>query len=125
MKTLDQSTLDNLKSINAIISCGIDENVLYVITKGLDVRYVKPTGRLIPRECFPTIDGKNIVLYFNDIEKSFKINSDLVIKNSTSSLSNNSTLSINDSYMCNLEIDGVEHVQRIKTPKETGERRSG
>lgn len=108
MSTLSQEVIDGLSSEDTIISCGVDEEILYMVTFNSEVRHIKPTGRLRPLKCFPTQDGHSIIAYFHGIDKPFLILSSLAIKNSESSLTNTS-LFVNNSYMCDLEIDGIDY----------------
>jgi len=122
MMTLSQDTIDEMSSEDMIISCGIDDEVLYMVTSNLDVRHIKPTGKLRPTRCFPSSDGLSIVTYFEGMKNPSLILSTIAIKNSESSLTNTS-LFVNNSYMCDLEIDGSEYDDTTPA-EETDQRRS-
>jgi hypothetical protein len=109
MTTLDQKTIDGLTDENAVISCGVEEEVLYFLTRNLELRHIKPNGNLRPRECFPTKDGKKVILYFIGIEEPCTIDSFVLFKNSQSSLLANSSLFFNNNYICSLDVDRIDY----------------
>lgn len=123
MNTLSQEDIDSISSEDAIISCGIDNEILYIITSRLDVRQIKPSGRLRPTACLPTLDGSCIMLYFAGLEDPALILSTVVIENSESSLSNTS-LYVNNNYMCDLDIVDLDHENNVKTSERIDQRRS-
>lgn len=122
MTTLSQERIDSLTSEDTIVSCGVDGEVLYMVTFNLDVRHIKPTGRMRPLRCFPTSDGLSIVTYFVGLKNPSLILSSIAIKNSEHSLTNTS-LFVNNNYMCDLEINGIEY-DDVKPLEEAHKRRS-
>jgi hypothetical protein len=75
----------------------------------LDIRVVRPNGNLIPDRSFPSHDGKRMGIYFKNVEELQTIDSNLALLNGESCLTN-AALIVNDTYMCNLEIDSLTEV---------------
>lgn len=106
MNTLRQETIDSILSDDVIISCGVDNEVLYIVTSNLDVRYIKPTGNMRPSRGCPALDGMSIIVYFKDKKNPSLLLSSIAIKSSVRSLSN-ASLVVNNNYICDVEIADI------------------
>lgn len=106
MSALSQRAIDHISTLKdnneRIVSCGILDNCLYLVTGVGDVRVLTPNGKLIPVSSVPLNDGMFISVEFN--EKNVVLSSPLVIKSSAGCL-NNSQLFVNNNYTCELELE--------------------
>ena len=115
MSSLPQGAIDSISTLSdaneRVVSCGVDptDNSLYMISGILDIRVVRPNGNLIPERSFPSHDGKRMGIYFKNVEELQTIDSNLALLNGESCLTN-ASLFVNDTYMCNLEIDSLTEV---------------
>lgn len=115
MSSLEQEEIDTLtcltESNERVISCGIDpsDNSLYMISGMLDIRVIRPNGKLKPEKAFPSHDGKMIGMIFKDVEEVQAIDANLALRNGDSCLTD-ASLFVNDTYMCSLEIDSLTEV---------------
>ena len=115
ISSLPQDVIDSLVVLpdasERVIACGVDpsDNSLYMISGLLDIRVIRPNGNLIPEKSFPSHDGKRMGIYFKDVEDLKTIDSNLALMNGESCLAN-ASLFVNDTYMCNLEIDSLTEV---------------
>lgn len=109
MKCLTQEEIDEIHSSSLkerILACGVnDEKELWMITSELEVRYIRPNGRLVPVTAFPTGIGTKIVMFFEDSSDLNVIDANVAIKHSTDGL-NDSHLYVNDNYMCDIQLTG-------------------
>ena len=112
MSSLPQGAIDSISTLSdaneRVVSCGVDptDNSLYMISGILDIRVIRPNGNLIPDRSFPSHDGKRMGIYFKNVEELQTIDSNLALLNGESCLTN-ASLFVNDTYMCNLEIDSL------------------
>ena len=111
MSSLSQNIIDNLLETsddigNRILACGINpsDNSLYIISGLLDVKVIRPNGKLKPKKAFPCYDGSRIGIIFDNIEDIQTIDSSLALHEGKSCFENTS-LFVNDTYLCDLEIE--------------------
>lgn len=118
MNTLSQEDIDLISNESSVISCGVENQILYILTFNLDVRRIKPNGKLRPKFSQPTRDGMCLVTYFEGFEDPSLILSSVAIENSESCLLN-TTLHVNDNYMCDLEIVDIDYENNTETSERT------
>lgn len=98
--------LESVDRFERIISCGVLGDSLRFITGSGQVREIVRNGKLSPGRAFPCNGGRNIKLTFTESGERI-VPSSLVLKYSKNSL-NNSELFVNNSYVCDAEIDDYE-----------------
>lgn len=118
MNTLSQEDIDLISNESSVISCGVENQILYILTFNLDVRRIKPNGKLRPKFSQPARDGMCLVTYFEGFEDPSLILSSVAIENSESCLLN-TTLHVNDNYMCDLEIVDIDYENNTETSERT------
>jgi len=110
MNSLDQETLDTLSDCpeikERIISCGVIDECLRIVTGSGQVREISRNGRLSPVSAIPFDEGRSVVLEFKG-EETRKVFSSFIIKYSKNCL-NKPELFINNSYVCDAEFNGFE-----------------
>jgi hypothetical protein len=99
---LEEVTLDIVEDVR-IIACGVDpeDDTLYLITNDIQILYISPNGKMIPKFAVPTNYGKEILIRFDE-ESVYSIETCHLLKESSSTLEK-SKLFLNDNYLCDLE----------------------
>lgn len=110
MQSLNQDAIDSLSSCPEkgyrIVSCGIVDECLRIVTGSGSVREISKNGILTPLFAIPLREGRIVSL---DIEGrgTKNVSSNIIIKHSKNCL-NKPELFVNNSYVCDVEIDGFE-----------------
>ena len=86
-----------------IVSCGVIDGCLYLLTGKGEVRMISPDGPLVPKSGFPSDDGSFILVQFTTNREEV-LSSKAVVRNSVSCL-NKSQLFVNNNYTCELELE--------------------
>ena len=107
MESIPQKVIDSLENSqkNFVLSAGVDPNdgSLCFINRSLDVKFIKPNGRLKPDFCRPSHDGTGVeVIFFEETLSKF-IDVDN-LESAAESCMSKSMLFLNDSYVCDVEI---------------------
>lgn len=107
MNSLTQQDVNDISQLQdggeRIVSCGIIDECLHVLTGTGEVRKISPCGSLVPEEVFPSDDGAFILVRFTTKREEI-LSSKSVVSNSISCL-NKSQLFVNNNYTCELELE--------------------
>lgn len=93
------------KEVNFIVACGVhpEDGGLYLINSSLEIRRIIPNKNLKPRECYPVNFGKAVEIRFFNQNQTHYIDSDLIL-NSSENLMLKGNWSVNDTYMCSIDM---------------------
>jgi hypothetical protein len=86
-----------------IVSCGVIDGHLHILTGRGDVKMIMSNGFLLPKNAFPSDDGMFILVQFTTKREEI-LSSKSVVSNSISCL-NKSQLFVNNNYTCELELE--------------------
>jgi hypothetical protein len=122
MNSLDQSVMDllGLDRSNRVIACGVnpDDGFLYMVTGGLEVRFIAPNGTMVPLEAYPVGGGKAIAVAFEDQEEFRVIDAARALE-SSESVTDGASLFVGDTYIGDFEASVLEAGgQRDEDPAE-------
>lgn len=113
MNSLPQSVLDVLSTFpdacDRAIASGVSDNQLYIVSCLLDIKVIIPNGNLKPIESYPSHDGTLVFVKFLDDVRFKPISSKLALQAGGDPL-NKSALYVNDSYVCDLEVEEVQTI---------------
>jgi len=113
MFAIPQPVIDRLHghpdALDRVVSCGIDpdDGGLYMVTGIVDVRVLRPNGRRRPASAYPSHDGRLIGLTFHGDDALYVVESTVALKDSESCFTTLTSLSVNDTYMGDLEFEAV------------------
>ena len=128
MTSLPQAAIEIVSSMRAsavrVVSCGIDpkDGNLYLVTANADVRYVKPGDRIKPSSAHPSHDGRTIGLTLSGDTKTLHVvRADQTLARSESCFTAMSSLTVNDTYLGDLEFEAVfpkeNHEDKAEPPE--------
>lgn len=129
MTSLPQQAIDVVSATKdsavRVISCGIDpkDGNLYMVTANADVRYIKTGEKIKPTSAYPSHDGKTIGLTLSgDVKLLHMIRSDQALSRSESCFTSLSHLTVNDTYLGDLEFEAVFPKENHEDQSKTSER---
>ena len=107
MNSLSQEEVNDICTLKdnkeRIVSCGVFDGCLYILTGKGEARMVSPSGPLVPETVFPSDDGAFIFVQFTTKREEI-LSSKSVVRNSIDCL-NKSQLFVNNNYTCELELE--------------------
>jgi hypothetical protein len=115
MAALPQHSVDFLYGLpdrsTRVMAAGVDprDSSLTMITLDLEVRTLRPNGRLVPTSAVPSDDGRFIGVEFVGGDRVYSINAAMAVSRSEDAMKS-ASLHVNDTYMSDLEIDSAVHV---------------
>ena len=105
MTSLDQEIVDQISfDSRKIIACGVDpkQNILYMISANLKVKFISSTKKLIPLQAKPEDRGQLISVYFKNFDKKFFIDSELALEHAKDCMEN-AEMFVNNIKLCDVE----------------------